>query len=340
MAATALCHWIRRPGDPVLPIAAFLLLALGTAAVWGGAVSGVVCLESLLLYDFFLESPAFSLAVHDWPVFLAFAAILVSAQAAALVVDRLRDRVREAVELHRTALDAERERLRGDLLSALGHDLRTPLSSITAAVSGLRSGASMTESDRKAYLDLVAEESGRMHEMVENLLELSRFHTGILRAAKEWQPLEEVVGSAVRRFSAHHPDSRVEIDLPDDLPLVPLDAVLVEQVILNLLENARRHGGRTESVCIQARMAPGGVEVAVSDRGPGIPDDRLEAIFARFARLDGGAEGLGLGLAVCRAILEVHEGWIRAERRSGGGAVFRFHLPVPDGAPVHPEASG
>ncbi len=163
---------------------------------------------------------------------------------------------------------------------------------------------------------------------------------------KEWQPLEDVVGLAVGRMEKALAGRRVSVHLERDLPLVPIDALLVEQVLVNLLDNAARHTSAAATVEVRASRAdPRTVLVEVLDRGPGIPADQLEAVFQRHrSGLVGGSQGLGLGLAICRGIVTVHGGRIWVEPRPDGGSAFRFTIPLEGEPPPLPveeaEASG
>ncbi|HEX9011153.1 MAG TPA: ATP-binding protein, partial [Holophagaceae bacterium] len=169
-----------------------------------------------------------------------------------------------------------------------------------------------------------------------NILDLTRLEGGTLPIQREWQPLEEVVGSALGRLERHGDRAPVQVDLAPDLPLVSLDAALMEQALLNLLTNARRHApaGVTD---LRAWAEPGQVCLEVADRGPGIPEAYQERIFDKFFRLpEAGPGGIGLGLAICRAIAQAHGGSITAGDRPGGGTVFRLRLPVPEPPPPPP----
>jgi two-component system sensor histidine kinase KdpD len=251
---------------------------------------------------------------------------------------------------HETArVEVEGERLRTALLSSLSHDLRTPLASIEGAASSLlQDGAGLPAEVRQDLTETILEESRRMTRLVANLLDMVRVEAGALAVRKQWQPLEESLGVALMRLEErlrHHP---VEVDLPPDLPLVPIDELLVEQVFINLLENAAKYCPDGTPVTVTAARQGDDVVVTVSDRGPGIPVGAEEAVFEKFHR--GGApgtdgerqtSGAGLGLTICRGIVAAHGGRIWVEPAHGGGAMFRFTLPLqgPPLAPVPVEAA-
>lgn len=232
----------------------------------------------------------------------------------------------------RGKLEVEAERLRTSLLSSLSHDLRTPLASIEGAASSLLDTAAAPGAEaRRELAETILDESRRMTRLIANLLQMIRVESGALAVQKELQPLEDVVGVALLRLDEQLVHHQVSVDLPADLPLVPLDAILLEQVFINLLENAARYAPPGTPIAVTARAVNGEVVVSVLDRGPGLPPGEEELVFGKFYRASQGdtAGGIGLGLTICRAIVTAHGGRIWAERREGGGAAFSFALPVP-----------
>ena len=252
-----------------------------------------------------------------------------------------------AVALERAALsernqasrmEVEAERLRTSLLSSLSHDLRTPLGSIEGAASSLLdTGPELSADTRRELAETILDESRRMTRLVANLLDMIRVESGSLAVQKQWVPLEEVIGVALIRLDARLHDHPVTTSLPPDLPLVSVDDILLEQVFINLLENAAKYTPPGSAIEISATVRDGEVTVSVADRGPGIPSGDEQRIFEKFYRASQGdtVGGVGLGLTICRGIILAHGGRIWAERRAGGGAVLRFTLPA-DGSP--PEA--
>ena len=241
-----------------------------------------------------------------------------------------------ASEHDRARAEVEAERLRTALLSSLSHDLRTPLAGIEGAASSLLQGADTLPAPvRRDLADAIVEESRRMTRLVANLLDMVRVEAGALAVRKEWQPLEEALGVALLRVEDRLADHPVETRLPEDLPLVPIDGLLIEQVFINLLENAVKYTPACTPVVIGAEATPGGVIVSVSDRGPGIPAGSEQDVFRKFYRAgtrDGATGGSGLGLTICRGIIQAHGGRIWAEQGTGG-ATFRFFLPF-EGPPM------
>jgi len=232
-------------------------------------------------------------------------------------------------------VEAEAERLRTSLLSSLSHDLRTPLSTIEGAASTLlQQGATLSPDVRQDMAETILGESRRMARLVSNLLDMIRVETGALAVHKAWQPLEEALGVALLRLDQSLRSHVVKIQLPPELPLVPIDELLIEQVFINLLENAAKYTPPGAPITISARQADGAVLVEVADRGPGIVPGSEEAVFRKFYRLGGGNEGgAGLGLTICRGIVTAHGGRIWVDQRSGQGAVFRFTIPL-EGPPM------
>jgi two-component system sensor histidine kinase KdpD len=257
------------------------------------------------------------------------------------------ERGKLAAEAQGAHLQMETERMRSSLLSSVSHDLRTPLGVITGAASTLLSDkGAITPDARQELLATIHEEADRLTRLVRNLLDMTRLAAGALTVNKEWQPLEEIVGAVLNRVEDRLRGREVTVKLPKDLPPVPLDAVLIEQVLINLLENVAKYtpaGSPVELSAVARGKKDGGspkeVLVEVADRGPGIPEEHLERIFEKFYRVsgDGAGGGAGLGLAICRGVVEAHGGRIWAANRDGGGAVLRFTLPI-EGTP--PAVSG
>jgi two-component system sensor histidine kinase KdpD len=235
-----------------------------------------------------------------------------------------------AEQTDRARRDMEREQLRSALLSSVSHDLRTPLAVITGAASTLvDSRAKLDESTELDLSRTILEEAERLNRLIRNLLDMTRLESGTVQVKKEWLSLEEVVGSALNRLESRLGERSVRVELPSDLPLVAFDAVLVEQVLINLIENAIKYGdGPIE---IDAVSSPVELRVTIADRGPGIPPGEEQRVFEKFHRAisdRNGPGGAGLGLAICRAIVAAHGGRIWVQNREGGGAAFHFTLPL------------
>ena len=221
------------------------------------------------------------------------------------------------------------EEMRSSLLSSVSHDLRTPLASIAGAASTLRSqGEKLAPEVREELLDSISDETQRMSRLVGNLLDLTRLESGV-QLRSELCPLEEIVGAALQRMETQLRDRRVITQLPEDLPPVSVDDVLMGQVIVNLMENAIKYTPDETAIELVAEARPGVLELAVLDRGPGFAPGEEKRVFDKFYRgKSEGARGAGLGLAICKAIVTAHGGAIEAANRPQGGAVFRVRLPL------------
>jgi two-component system sensor histidine kinase KdpD len=240
-----------------------------------------------------------------------------------------RSRLAEQAQLANLRMEAER--LRSSLLSSVSHDLRTPLSVITGAASALlESEPPLASAARRDLAETIHEEAQRLNRLVRNLLDMTRLASGAVKVAKEWQPVEGVIGAALGRVEDQLRGRMVDVGVPPDLPPVPIDGLLIEQVLINLLENIAKYTPSGTPVEISAHVEANAVVVEIADRGPGIPRELVDRIFDKFYRLprEGASGGAGLGLAICRGIVEAHGGRIWAENRDGGGAVFRFALPI------------
>jgi two-component system sensor histidine kinase KdpD len=237
-------------------------------------------------------------------------------------------RARLAVQARDATVRARTEELRSSLLSAVSHDLRTPLAVITGAATSLRDDAARIPlAGRAELLDTIVHEAGRLERVLQNLLGITRVETG-LQPAREWVPVEELCGTALGRLAAILGDRLVTVDVPGDL-LVPVDPVLFDHVLINLLENAVKHGA--PPIEIAARAVGDRVELSVRDHGGGLPPDCTTHVFEKFFRAPGTrVPGVGLGLAVCRGIVEAHGGTITADTAPGGGARFVVLLPAAD----------
>ena len=256
-------------------------------------------------------------------------------EAMVAVVAKALDRRILAQQSEQALADVEAERLRTALLSSLSHDLRTPLAGIEASASSLLDDtATLPAGVRHELLDSILDESRRMTRLIGNLLNMIRVETGMLAVQQSWQPLEEVLGVALLRMEERLKAHPVTTHIPSDLPMVPIDELLIEQVFLNLLENAARYAPAGTPIEIAAHQDDSVVLVEVADRGPGVPAGEEERVFERFYRsraaadsADAGA-GSGLGLTICRGIITAHGGRIWMVARAGGGTAVRFTLPA------------
>jgi two-component system, OmpR family, sensor histidine kinase KdpD len=254
------------------------------------------------------------------------------------------ERVRLAAEAHNSQLKMETEQLRNTLLSAISHDLRTPLAAIVGASSSLVRDEDKLDKHARHELGLtIYDEAIRMAGLANNLLDMARLEAGAVVLNRQWQPLEEVVGGALAGLTARIANHPVTVKLPRDLPLVEIDSLMIERVFANLLENAVKYTPPGTPIEISAATDRNELVVTVSDHGHGIPAGEEERIFEKFHRVasEGNQGGAGLGLTICRAIMEAHGGRIWADNLPAGGAAFHFTLPLtePPSMSEHEEAA-
>jgi two-component system sensor histidine kinase KdpD len=237
----------------------------------------------------------------------------------------------------------ESERLRNSLLAALSHDLRTPLTVLVGLAESLALTKPPLSPEQLETTDAIQDEARRMSTLVGNLLDMARIESGEVKLNLEWQPFEEVVGASLNAARSMLKQHTVEVHLPRDLPLVRIDALLIERVLVNLLENASKYTPPGSTVTLSAEVVADQLSISVSDDGPGLPPGREEAVFQKFTRgeRESATPGVGLGLTICRAIVESHQGRIVATNRPGGGAKFTFTLPLgtPPAAALEAEAA-
>ena len=241
------------------------------------------------------------------------------------------ERAQLAERAQRASIDAETEGLRNALLASISHDLRTPLAVISGASSTLaeKDGA-LAPQARVELARSIFEQSQQMASLVANVLEMTRLEGGAIALERDWHALGEIAGSVLGRLRERLAAHPVTVELPRDLPLVRVDATLIEQVLANLLENAAKYTPPGTALRLAAERGERELTVSVEDEGPGLPPGDPERLFAKFQRgaAEGAVGGVGLGLAICRAIVGLHGGRIWAERRPQGGAAFRFTLPL------------
>ncbi len=261
------------------------------------------------------------LSSFDWQTVETFVAQTALALERALLVERTAN----------AQVQMEAEKARSELLSAVTHDVRTPLTGILGAADTLlEHGATLDEATRLRLLRGIHDDAEHLTRLVGDLLDLTRIESGALRVQKSPCPIDEVVDSALDRCAPRLAGREVVRELPAEVLVVPLDAVLFEQVLLNLLENACKYSPEGAPILVRGRAADGALVLEVCDRGRGIPDGELERIFERFYRAEDGERtgGTGLGLTICRAIARAHGGTIRARQRDGGGTCMEVRVPL------------
>jgi two-component system sensor histidine kinase KdpD len=254
---------------------------------------------------------------------------------AALIAIAL-ERVHFATVARDTLVKMEAERQRNSLLAALSHDLRTPITALIGLAETLALELAAEQSPHHESLTAIREQAVRMALLADNLLDMAKLQAGGIRLRKDWQSLEELFGSATRMLEQPLREHPLRLALDPELPLVNCDAVLIERVLVNLLENAAKYTPPGAVIGVTAAASSDRLSVEVWDEGPGLPAGREQALFEKFARgqAESAVPGVGLGLAICRAVIEAHGGQIQAANREAGGARFTFTLPLETPPPI------
>jgi two-component system sensor histidine kinase KdpD len=242
------------------------------------------------------------------------------------------ERDRLTLKTQEAQVKAETQELRNTLLASMSHDIRTPLAVIAGASSSLlqQHEKRIDPATQHELLLTIYEESDRLSRLVENLLRLTQLSSGSVYVKKEWHPVEEVIGTALHRLERLLANRPIQVELPQELLMGYFDDILMQQILMNLLENAARYTPEGSPLLIQGKGSASGIVLEVADRGPGLDPGELESIFDTFQRgrqTRTDSRGAGLGLAICQAIAKAHGGKITAYNREGGGAAFRLMLP-------------
>lgn len=344
VAATAACTAIglaMAPRfDPVNIAMVYLVAVVVIALRHSRGPAVAAALLGVLAFDVVFVPPQGRLTVDDLQYLFTFAVML----AVALIISRLTEATRAASN-EQAALEvrAETERIRSTLLASISHDLRTPLAVMAGASSTLAErGEAMDPGQRRELAQSIVGQARDMTEHVNKVLQMTRLEAGAVEVTRDWASLPEIAASVLARLADRLRDHRVVMNLPGTLPLVRVDAALIEQVLANLLENAARHTPAGTAIQLRATVRDAEVVTIVEDYGGSLPPDRLEAVFEKFSHgtTGGAGGGMGLGLAICRAIVRLHGGRTWAENVGEGGTAFCFSLPL-EAAPTAPaEAPG
>lgn len=237
----------------------------------------------------------------------------------------------EAKQANLAKIQADNEALRNSLLSAISHDLRTPLTRIVGAATMLieSNAHDISQEEKNDFCRVIFDESQRMSELMNKILDMAKLSTGKIAIHPEWNTLEEIIGGALNRLEKNLVNRIVNIYLPENLPLIWVDSVLFEQVIVNLIENAIKYTPSPTPIDIEANCTKTFLKLSISDYGSGIPNNLEDRIFDKFYRVETEStqSGVGLGLALCRSIIEAHQGTIQAKNINGKGATFLIWLP-------------
>ena len=327
--ATVLCTLLRRIDDGSGYVNLIFVLAVATISRWTegyfwgifSAVSGVLLVNYVFTYPYW----EFNFTITGYP-FTFLAMLTVS-----MMISAMNTQIKKQERLR---IETEKEAVRANLLRAMSHDIRTPLTSIvgnTAAI--LENEDSFSPEQKRRLLEDVNEDAQWLIRMVENLLSITRMSGGQAKIEKDCEAAEEIVGVSVSKFTKRFPAIKVSIEVPDEVLMVPMDATLIQQVLLNLMENAVLHGESTTELRLSVEHIGDEACFTVSDNGLGIPRERLATLFdgSLSGEKSGGFDmkkNMGIGLSVCQTIVKAHGGRITAENRPEGGAQFRFYLPL------------
>lgn len=290
------------------------------------AMVSVGCVNYLFTYPYF----HMDFSREGYPV--TFFCMMVIAVAVSAVTSYTKQQSGILAEQEKQLMEAEKEKMRANLLRAVSHDLRTPLTGIIGASSSyLENEAFLTEEKKHDMVQHIGEDADWLLNMVENLLTVTRISNGAASVSKSLEPVEEVMSEAVRRLKKRLPEVRVRVFLPEEFVMIPMDAMLIEQVLINLLENAHFHAHSEREIELYTQNAENEVIFYVKDYGDGIAPDRMETIFDGESQTGSGDSdsyrGMGIGLSICKTIITAHGGRIWA-RNHEEGAVLSFALPA------------
>jgi two-component system sensor histidine kinase KdpD len=328
--------YLMQPRFDLVNIAMVYLLAVVIIALYFSRPAAVFSsLISVATFDFIFVPPQGHFTVDDIQYVFTFSIMLV----VALVISRLtRDLRHQAITQSQLTVHVETERIRSALLASISHDLRTPLAVIAGASSALANGGERVPvADRLALAKSIEEQANELSARLNKILQMTKLETGTIELTTDWVAIGEIIGAALSKLENQLSKYHVVVDVPLNLPLIKVDAALIEQVLLNLLENAARHTPEHTLVRACVRQLEDSLEISVEDDGPGIAASDIDKLFGKFQRIAGQSRsgGVGLGLAICRAIVSLHQGQTWVERLPTGGTSFRFTLPLPKLQPQH-----
>lgn len=289
------------------------------------SVVSVVCVNYLFTYPYY----ELNFTLSGYPI--AFLEILGVSLITTTMTTNMKQQARMIAEKDKLLSETEKEKMRANLLRAVSHDLRTPLTGIIGASSSyLENSSLLAEEEKNTIVMHIQEDANWLLNMVENLLSVTRINNQSFRVKKTDESVEEIVSATILRLKKRFPETSVQVSVPDDLLIIPMDAILIEQVLINLLENAITHAQTTRPVLCYVEDHPGYVSFHVKDFGIGISEERLQNIFDGNSyignRESDSNKGMGIGLSICKTIIAAHNGIISA-RNHEQGAEFYFTLP-------------
>lgn len=309
-------------------ITAVVMIARFTTGYFFGILASLV---SVVGINFLFTYPYFEVnfTLTGYPVTFLFTLIISITVSA--VTTRLKEQKDALLEREKLLMDAEKEKMRANLLRSISHDLRTPLTGIIGNSSAyIDNHDSLTDDEKLKLISHIRDDSNWLLNMVENLLSVTRINQQSMKIATSEESVEEVIAEAVQRLKKRLPDAKINVSIPDEFLMLPMDAMLIEQVIINLLENAIIHSGSKEPVDFIITNTKQHVAFCVRDYGIGLPEDKLNTIFDGSCytpeNTSDGHKGMGIGLSICKTIITAHNGEIHAKNHSRG-CEFIFSLP-------------
>jgi two-component system sensor histidine kinase KdpD len=307
------------------------LLAVVLIAVYLGrgpaVLAAFVCVA---LFDFLFVQPRFSFSVHDGQYLVTFMVMLVVALLIGHLVNQMQEQVEVIRQQEQQAKELITERLRSSILSALSHGIRTPLTVLCGLADTLKLTNPDLSDQTHETVESMRMQALRLHGMVDNLLEMARLQSGNVNLRKEWQPLEEVIGASIHGLSVPLSTHPVTVSIAEDAPLLNIDSVLMERVFCNILENACKYSPENSAINIKVVLDKGNARVTVHNEGSCFPIDSADSLLNMFerGRQEAALSGFGIGLAICRSIVDVHGGKMQIFNHPKGGACVSFTLPI------------
>ena len=317
---------------------AIIFIAFRTEKYIFSVMSSII---TVLLINYFFTAPysAFDFTLKGYPI--SFLTLFIIAILASVITAKFKKQVNLTLESQRkekealeekqeVIVESEKEKMRGNLLRAISHDLRTPLTAILGSASVIRDSENISEETIKELADGIYNDSNWLIRMVENLLYVTRISGEGKKLKKAEEVVEEIVGEAVGRVKHKYPEADIKIKIPDELLIVPMDSMLIEQVLINLIENSLKYAEDNSRVWVDVWENDGKVYFKVSDRGKGIPESMMKNLFnmGKANQDTRNSRGMGIGLCLCKSIINSHGGNIEAENNEYGGASFTFWLNI------------
>lgn len=315
----------------IIYVLATILIAQNTAGYIPGIVASllsVVFINLVFTYPYMV----LNFSLDGYPV--TFLGMMIISALTSTLTTHLKEQTRILNEREHMLMEAEKEKMRANLLRAISHDLRTPLTSIIGTASSyLEQGSLLSDSDKSSLVEAISEDAQWLLHMVENLLSVTRINDQTASVKKSMEPLEEIISSAMQRFHKRLPEAKVRLYIPDDFIMIPMDPTLIEQVLINLLENAVYHSGSNIPINLSVTIEDTFACFHIRDYGVGISSDVLENLFDGYTftqnRSSDAHKGMGIGLSICKTIINAHQGQIFAKNH-WDGAEFVFTLPLGD----------